>query len=538
MRNLSIRLVIWGSFVLIITGFIISIIYTFSVVHRNTIRVGDIYNRDMAQVELYHKIKENFSRGEKLLLKAYALNDTSLLQQAKNYFSNVDRLINDDLARYGSSLSNTEIERLKRLKSTIEEQLRQAVASIKNRQNNAAISKEAMDKLDRLASSVDEQLATLLSGRISLIRNSIKNVDSDLMSFEIVFVVIYGFLGLVIVAAFVFMKLTLLDPLNMVLAFIDRIGKGDLKARCTLKLTNEIGKITQALDNMVGNIEMMVNNIKRAAETMVDNSVSLSSAAVEMSSNSEQTTHNVEEIATAINDTAKAIESIAQSTENVTQLANGIAELNDKMLKDIEDRVNSMKVNAKLAEATMESINIVGESSKDIGKIVDVISGIADQTNLLALNAAIEAARAGEAGRGFAVVADEVRKLAEKTQSSTEEIRNMIVRMQQDVENAIEQTKKTRESILSEAEAIKTNEEHIKEVVERTNRTIEEISSTSAATEEISATVAEIDSQVKEVAEAARENAKAAEDVARASVDLKDVAQKVLDLTNKFKVSD
>ncbi|WP_035588184.1 methyl-accepting chemotaxis protein [Hippea jasoniae] len=534
MRNLSVKTLSLGGVLLILVGLLIASAYTFSVLKSYQRHLDRVYKRDLAQLSLYHKIESNFAKGEKLLFKAFSLKDSNLLERAKNNFSTIANLINKDLSHHRETLSNSEVERLRNLNSLIQRQLVIAADEIKKaiENNNTA----DINKIDSKTIQIENEIESLTDSRIALVKNTISKLENSFKTTDMVMVLIYIILFGIVLIIFFSVKNYLLEPLKEVSIIIERFKHGELNIRFQSIENNEIGKLKRDLNDMAKELQKMVQDIKNASDVMVSHSASLSSAATEMAATNEQTTRSMDEIVNAINDTAKAIDDIARAAENVTHLANAIGEVNEKMIDDIEERVKNMDKNAKLAEETMEQINIVGESSQGIGKIVDVISEIADQTNLLALNAAIEAARAGEAGRGFAVVADEVRKLAEKTQSSTEEIRNMIVKMQADVEKAIEKTKKTQESILSEANAIQKNKDHINDVVDRTNKTIDEINSTSAAIEEISATVAEIDSQVKEVVEAARENAKAAEDVSRASVELKEIAEKVSQEVNKFKL--
>jgi len=536
MKNISVKTMVILSFFLMISGFIITTIYTISVISNSKNRINKIYYRDLTEIALYHSIENNFSKGEKLLLKAYIKKDKNDLLKAELYFKKISSIINQTENSLRGKLSQNEISTLNSIKEKINSELPGLLESLKEAFSSEANYQNSIEKFDSISNSIKNTITQLTGNRIQLMRASMDRVKTNLKKALAVSIIIYAILTIILLLGFISIRNYLLNPLLSVSEVIAMFKQGNLNVRFEIDSNNEIGKLKRDLNEMAQELGKMVSQIKQSSDVMLTHSSSLAAAAAEMSATNEQTKRSMEEIMHAINDTTKAIDDIAHSAENVAELAAKIGEVNEKMIQDIEERVKSMEINAKLAEDTMEQINIVGESSKQIGKIVDVISDIADQTNLLALNAAIEAARAGEAGRGFAVVADEVRKLAEKTQSSTEEIRNMIVKMQQDVDKAIEKTKKTQDSILSEAHAIQENKEHINEVVERTNRTIEEINSTSAAIEEISATAAEIDSQVKEVTEAVRDNAKAAEDVSKASEELKQIAETVSEAVSKFKI--
>ncbi|AZE58216.1 Methyl-accepting chemotaxis sensor/transducer protein [Pseudomonas synxantha] len=242
---------------------------------------------------------------------------------------------------------------------------------------------------------------------------------------------------LLAVGATVWLLRSKLAPLSDLVRQAEALGAGDLSARLNVSSHDEIGQLARSFNQMGDALSAMVSHIRNAAEQVNSRAQALSGLSGGAYEGMEQQSGEITSMAGAVEEFSATSLNIADNMGNTERLAQENAQQTRIGRDSMQEASSSLEHIATALNSTAAVINTLGQRSQEIGGIVGVITSIAEQTNLLALNAAIEAARAGEQGRGFAVVADEVRNLASRTRQATDEISTMIQSIQQETGNAI-----------------------------------------------------------------------------------------------------
>jgi methyl-accepting chemotaxis protein len=316
---------------------------------------------------------------------------------------------------------------------------------------------------------------------------------------------------------------------------ISRVADNDLTARVKVRADDELGDMGKNFNRMTSNMEGMIKSVQEAVLQLTDESKSLSSSAETMSKDAEEVASQAGTVATASEEMAATSTEIAQNCNTAAQSSNNA---NDAALTGaavVERTVEVMHRIAERVKDSAKSVEGLGARSDQIGEIVGTIEDIADQTNLLALNAAIEAARAGEQGRGFAVVADEVRALAERTTKATKEIGEMIKSIQNETKGAVNVMEEgVREVETGTAEAARSGEA-LQEILDQINTVTMQVSQMATAAEQQTATTSEITGNIHQITEVVHGTAGLARTSTEAANGLAQLAEKIQVDIRKFK---
>lgn len=539
LKNMKIKALLMTGFGLV-TVFLLAIA-TISVINIRAAtqdlekNVNDIWPKTV----LANNIIDNINIVARALRNAIILGDKAQIQKelerivaAREAVSkNIEDLTNTVKSDKGKEL----LSNVKTSRSEYNEVLERVLGAIKS-DNQAQATKLLLGDLREKQKSYFGSVEELLKYQGSLMEEAGKLAEGK-AKFSTILTIILACAALIFSAFTLFWIVrSIAKPLNEAVVVMNKVAEGDLTAAIESKSTNEVGQFMSSAKHMIEKLKTIIADLKSASSNIASASQELSASSEQMSRGVTEQSGRATQIATATNEMSQTVVDVAKNASSISSSSAETANIAKEGETIVNKSVEEVKAIADTVNESAKLMGSLGERSKQIGEIVNVIKDIADQTNLLALNAAIEAARAGEQGRGFAVVADEVRKLAERTAKATSEIGNMIGAIQEEMEKAVTSMQDGTKRVEVGVEFSARAGEALRKIVGSVSELQSMVQQIASATEEMSTASEQISGDIEAIANVSKETAVSSNQISQSSSDLSRLASNLNEVVKIFKV--
>jgi len=487
-------------------------------------------------LHLLSDFKKQVQEWKNVLLRG---SDPDQLEKYWGRFEKLESQIQKDSSSLIQALQPGEVrdklEQFRQAHQSMGDEYRKGLEAFRQSGFVAAAGDRAVKGIDRAPTQLLDKAAALIDERVKQRTNyAIEYAHSD-VTLGLIFMAIA--VAIAFLTFLLYMQRQVVVPARELSERLKHMAARDFSGKIERRTNDELGDIADSAETIRSAMHGIIDDLNESS-TQLDDAVSQLSEVIEITRRGvEQQLDETEQVATAINEMTSTMQDVAgnagmaaDSANNADSAAQNGRRIVSKTMDDIESLAQEM-------ENAARTIQGLESESESIGGVLDVIKGISEQTNLLALNAAIEAARAGEAGRGFAVVADEVRALATRTQQSTEEIESMISRLQEGAQTAVKVMEQSRQHAHSSTEQSAEAGTSLEEITAAVSQITQMNAQIADASQQQRGVAEEINRNIINISEIAEHSAEGSKRIDEANRNLTGISKRLADLVTTFRIS-